>query len=148
METEKTKLLFHVSAEELKKIPGMPVAYWISQHFIDCFSHNLISSIAFSDGQILTGNNDKYLRFLWEVDKNKIYGRVWALHAKGGAFRRWSGNIDSVVRFDPTTIAHYKSNPISRFPKEDILFSRGITWSLVSSRSSSCSSSFQKFHMI
>ena len=129
-------LLFHVSAEDLKKIPGSPIAYWVSKQLKKCYDHDLISSIAFSDGQILTGNNDKYLRLLWEVDKNAILNHNWVLHAKGGEFRRWYGNIDSVVRFDPDTIAHYKKDPISRFPKEDILFRKGVTWSLVSSNPS------------
>lgn len=113
-------------------IPGAPVAYWVSQHFLNCFMNPLISTVAFSDGQILTGNNDRYLRNLWEVSSLDILDRKWALHAKGGEFRRWYGNIDTVVRFDPLTIQHYKKDKIARFPKEEILFRRGITWTLVS----------------
>ena len=123
---------FTARQNDYYKIPGSPIAYWVSKQLMDCYDHPLISSIAFSDGQILTGNNDKYLRLIWEVEREKIENKKWALHAKGGEFRRWYGNIDTVVKFDPATIAHYKKDKISRFPKKEILFRRGITWTLVS----------------
>ena len=115
-----------------QKIPGEPIAYWISNQFVDCYNNELLSKVAFSDGQILTGDNDKYLRLLWEVNARDIESKKWALHAKGGEFRRWYGNIDTVVKFDPITIQHYKRDRIARFPKDEILFRRGITWTLVS----------------
>lgn len=115
-----------------QKIPGEPIAYWISNQFADCYNNELLSKVAFSDGQILTGDNDKYLRLLWEVNARDIESKKWALHAKGGEFRRWYGNIDTVVKFDPITIQHYKRDRIARFPKDKILFRRGITWTLVS----------------
>ena len=115
-----------------QKIPGEPIAYWISEQFANCYDNELLGKVAFSDGQILTGNNDKYLKLLWEVNAHDIESRKWALHAKGGEFRRWYGNIDTVVKFDPITIQHYKRDKIARFPKDEILFRRGITWTLVS----------------
>ena len=117
-------------------IPGKPIGYWLSLKLINCFTNDLISSVAFSDGQILTGNNEKYLRLLWEVERCKIDNKHWALHAKGGEFRRWYGNIDTIVKFDSDTIAHYKADKIARFPKKEILFRRGVTWSLVSTNPS------------
>ena len=115
-----------------QKIPGEPIAYWISEQFANCYDNELLEKVAFSDGQILTGNNDKYLKLLWEVNAHDIEAKKWALHAKGGEFRRWYGNIDTVVKFDPITIQHYKRDKIARFPKDEILFRRGITWTLVS----------------
>ena len=115
-----------------QKIPGEPIAYWISEQFANCYDNELLEKVAFSDGQILTGNNDKYLKLLWEVNAHDIEARKWALHAKGGEFRRWYGNIDTVVKFDPITIQHYKRDKIARFPKDEILFRRGITCTLVS----------------
>ena len=125
---------YEQSADNFSKIPGAPVAYWVSNKFVEAFENPLISSIAFSDGQILTGNNDKYLRLLWEVDNLSIKDRSkWVLHAKGGEQRRWYGNIDTVVSWTEESIDHYKSDNIARFPKENILFRTGITWSLISS---------------
>lgn len=121
-----------IGQSQFRNIPGSPIGYWISENLMNCFTKELIASIAFSDGQILTGNNTRFLRLLWEVEYYKIDNEHWALHAKGGGFRRWYGNIDTVVKFDPNTIAHYKADKIARFPKKSVLFRRGITWSLVS----------------
>ncbi len=123
---------FTAKQENFSKIPSSPVAYWVSENIIKCYDNPTISTVAFSDGQILTGNNDKYLRLLWEVDNNNIKKKFWALHAKGGEYRRWAGNIDTVVKFDTESIRHYKTDKISRFPKREILFRRGVTWTLVS----------------
>lgn len=93
-----------------------------------------IDSIAFSDGQILTGDNEKYIRFIWEVSAPTISKTGnWMFHAKGGDFRRWAGNLNSVVAWDKKSIEHYKKDKIARFPKDEILFRKGITWNLISS---------------
>ena len=34
MTTDKTKNFFRVSAEDFKKIPGCPIAYWMKQGYI------------------------------------------------------------------------------------------------------------------
>ena len=54
------------------------------------------------------------------------------LHAKGGEYRKWSGNLEWVVKWSPGAIEHYKHDKIARFPKEHVLFRKGVTWSLVS----------------
>ena len=54
------------------KIPGSPVAYWVSDRIFDSFCRSKVDSIAFSDGQILTGDNEKYLRMLWEVEATEV----------------------------------------------------------------------------
>lgn len=118
------------------KIPGSPIAYWVSEKIIKLYDGKLVSDYAFSDGQILTGDNDKYIRLIWEVNATSIHKMgFWMLHAKGGEFRRWWGNLDSVVCWKREAILHYKSDKIARFPKENILFQEGITWTLISSNS-------------
>lgn len=115
------------------KIPGSPVAYWVSDRIFDSFCRSKVDSIAFSDGQILTGDNEKYLRMLWEVEATEVRkDGKWMLHAKGGEFRKWAGNLEWVVKWSHDAIEHYKHDKIARFPKEHILFRRGVTWSLVS----------------
>ena len=54
------------------KIPGNPVAYWASENTIRTFDNKLISEYATSNGQNITGNNNKYLRLFWEVDYKNI----------------------------------------------------------------------------
>lgn len=127
---------YYYNADSLNfsKIPGSPIAYWVSDKIFNLFKNKLFEDVSFSDGQILTGDNNKYLRFLWEVNASDI-GRQgkWVLHAKGGEYRRWFGNIDTVLNFSKEAISHYKKDKVARFPKENILFREGITWSLISS---------------
>ena len=118
------------------KIPGSPVAYWVSTAFISAFDNPKIGAYAISDGQTKTGNNDKYLRLLWDVDKHHIgKGRKWVLHAKGGPFRRWYGNIDTVIDWSESARQHYKADHVARIAPEYIWFRKGICWTLISSSS-------------
>ena len=145
MEVQKAKVLkaienpncgwfFETDQHDFTKIPGSPIAYWVSEAIFNAFQTSKVGSVAFSDGQILTGDNNKYLRMIWEVDATQIRkDGNWVLHAKGGEYRKWSGNLEWVVKWSPEAIQHYKSDKIARFPKEHILFRKGVTWSLVSS---------------
>ena len=124
---------YEAQQSNFSKIPGSPVAYWVSDRIFDSFCRSKVDSIAFSDGQILTGDNEKYLRMLWEVEATEVRkDGKWMLHAKGGEFRKWAGNLEWVVKWSHDAIEHYKHDKIARFPKEHILFRRGVTWSLVS----------------
>jgi hypothetical protein len=120
------QIRYEASQTNFNKIPGSPIAYWVSTAIVKTYGNPLISTVAFSDGQILTGDNDKYIRLIWEVEANQINkdGR-WMFHAKGGDFRKWYGNLDSVVAWDKESINHFKKDKIARFPKENILFRKG-----------------------
>lgn len=65
---------FAAKQENFSKIPGMPVAYWVSENFIRAFERGIsIDSISdFTGSQHITANNDKYLRLHWEIDANKV----------------------------------------------------------------------------
>lgn len=144
MEVQKQKVLEAIANKDcgyfyesdqsnFSKIPGSPVAYWVSERIFNSFCHSKVNAIAFSDGQILTGNNETYLRMLWEVEANEIRKNgKWMLHAKGGEYRKWAGNLEWVVKWSPSAIEHYKHDKIARFPKNHVLFRKGVTWSLVS----------------
>lgn len=127
------RYFYETDQSNFSKIPGSPIAYWVSERIFNAFLTNKVDSVAFSDGQILTGDNNKFLRMLWEVDATQVHkdGR-WMLHAKGGEYRKWSGNLEWVVKWSDDAINYYKTDRIARFPKDYILFRKGVTWSLVS----------------
>lgn len=134
LSSENCKYFFEATESNFSKIPGSPIAYWASNAILGIYNNDLLSTIAFSDGQLLTGDNEKYIRLIWEVNSNSIgKNGNWMFHAKGGDFRKWYGNLDSVVAWDEVSIEHYKKDKIARFPKENILFREGITWNLISS---------------
>lgn len=123
-----------VSADNFAKIPGSPVAYWVSSNFLKAFDNEKIGKYAISDGQTKTGDNDKYLRLLWEVPVAEIgKGKHWVLHAKGGAFRRWYGNIDTLIDWSNSAREHYRADRVARIAPEYIWFRKGICWTLISS---------------
>lgn len=115
-------------------IPGHPVAYWVSNKFAAIFDRKTIGEYAISDGQTKTGNNDKYLRNIWEVDANKVgtTGYKWVKHVKGGPFRKWYGNIDTVIDWSLQARNHYKTDHVARITPEYLWFRKGLSWTLIS----------------
>lgn len=125
---------YTANQDNFAKIPGSPVAYWVSNNFLKAFDNEKIGKYTISDGQTKTGNNDKYLRLLWEVPVSEIgKGKHWVLHAKGGAFRRWYGNIDTLIDWSDSAREHYRTDHVARIAPEYIWFRKGICWTLISS---------------
>ena len=125
---------YEADQSNFSKIPGNSVAYWVSKAVFLAFDHEKIGKYAISDGQTKTGNNDKYLRQIWEVDRTKTgRGNKWVLHAKGGAYRRWYGNVDTLIDWSNEARAHYRSDRVARIAPEYIWFRKGICWTLISS---------------
>ena len=125
---------YTANQDNFAKIPGSPVAYWVSNNFLKAFDNEKIGKYTISDGQTKTGNNDKYLRLLWEVPVSEIgKGKHWVLHAKGGAFRRWYGNIDTLIDWSDSAREHCRTDHVARIAPEYIWFRKGICWTLISS---------------
>lgn len=90
-----------------------------------------------------TGNNDRYLRFWYEVNINKIgYGLKnaeecmensikWVPCNKGGTSRKWYGNNWYVVDWEKNG-ADMKSLKGSVIRNEQFYFKEGLTWSTLS----------------
>ena len=145
MEVQKQKVLdaladktcgyfYEADQSNFSKIPGSPVAYWVSNVVFNAFDNKKIGEYAVSDGQTKTGNNDKYLRMLWEIPVAEVgKGKHWVLHAKGGSFRRWYGNIDTLIDWSNSAREHYRKDHVARIAPEYIWFRNGICWTLISS---------------
>lgn len=125
---------FETSVKHFFNIPGMPLAYWVSDKFVEAFLNEQIAQYAISDGQTKTGDNGKYLRLLWEVSSEKIgKEKKWALIAKGGNFRRWAGNIDTVIDWSQGARNHYRADHVARIAPEYIWFRKGVCWNHITS---------------
>jgi len=120
------------SATDFKKIPGSPFAYWASERIKDAFNRPKIESLTISDGQTKTGDNDKYLRCLWEVNASSIgVDNKWVKHPKGGGFRRWYGNVDNLIDWSETARKHYRSDRVARILPEYLWWKKGFCWTLI-----------------
>lgn len=132
----------HVSQQNFEKIPGCPIGYWVSVQIVDLFQNKLINQYAISNGQNITGDNNRFLRYFWEVSKRNVSQTHWALCARGGGFRRFYGNVDNVILWTNEAQLHYKKDKICRIISEDLRFKEGITWSYICSGNPS----FRKLH--
>ena len=129
------KNFFRASAEDFKKIPGSPVAYWVSNAFSATFSaFPRIAELTISDGQTKTGDNDKYLRLIWEVSASLVgKEHKWVKHPKGGCFRRWYGNLDTVIDWSEKARTHYRTDRVARILPDYLWWRRGFCWTLITS---------------
>lgn len=116
------------------EIPSAEFVFWLPDDLVKAFNQDTIGKHAISDGQTKTGNNDKYLRMLWEVDNHIVgKGNKWVPHAKGGVFRRWYGNIDTLIDWSEKARKHYREDHVARIAPEYIWFREGICWNLITS---------------
>ncbi len=136
---------FEAAQDEFKKIPGSPVAYWVSSRVREAFEKcSPLETYAPVRQGMATGDNDRFLRAWFEVEtdksdyhcKNKenafASGARWFPYNKGGAYRKWHGNNDFVVRFDEVSYRILKSVG-NRCPSENYYFLPAITWTFISS---------------
>lgn len=124
----------HVLQQNFKKIPGSPIGYWVSEKIQRIFRQDNVAQHAYSDGKNVTGDNNRFLRFFWEVECVRVgKGKKWMLQAKGGEARKWYGNVLNVIAWSPEDISFYHKNKISRVIKEYLWYKEGITWSKICS---------------
>ena len=126
--------------ENFSKIPGSPVAYWVSENFIGTFLRGIsIDSISkYTGSQNITANNEKYLRYIWEVVNTEVSTNThWAVYIKGGTYRKWYGNIELVVDWSDSAREFYKNNPTSNLLGKPYRFREGITYTELTSGTNS-----------
>jgi hypothetical protein len=115
-------------------IAGCPIAYWLSPKLRACFAHDTFGDHMLSEGAVKTGNNERFIRFAWEVERKTIGPKAnWRRHPKGGTFRRWYGNLECVVDWSDSARRHYREDFIARIPTDEIWDIEGVTWTAVSS---------------
>lgn len=134
-----------VSSTNFSKIPGSPVAYWVSEKIFDCFANfEKIDDVANPRQGLATGNNEKFLRLWYEVSNKDIKfdavslddffetNRKYIPYNKGGSFRKWFANMEFIIRFDRK---HYGilGTVGNHLPSRDFYFKESITWSKVTS---------------
>jgi hypothetical protein len=125
---------YRIKTKQFSEIPGLPIAYWTSNDLRAIFKNKTLYEYSISDGQNVTGNNEKYVRFFWEVNKDQIgRDKKWVFYAKGGGFRKWAGNLDHVVDWSSEAREHYRKDPICRIIPEYLWYKKGITWGLITS---------------
>ena len=134
----------YVKQSNFAKIPGAPVAYWVSEKVIQAFTHTKIDEMASTNNGFTTGDNNRFLRFWTEVDYRKIdfsnesvaalpksVGK-WFPYNKGGDFRKWYGNNEYLINYgnDGEEIKAY-GHLVPRSLKYQ--FRESVTWNKITS---------------
>lgn len=142
------KLKFMASAEDFGKIPGSPIAYWISERLRFAFSTgNLIGDIAAPRQGLASSDNNRFLRNWQEVSLKRVCFNAksheeakqskarWFPYNKGGTFRKWYGNNDFFVNWenDGEEILEFAASlygsPTRTIKNIQHYFRESITWS-------------------
>lgn len=143
---------FIVNQENFAKIPGGPMAYWLSNTMFEIFeSSKILADVAKPRQGLATSDNERFLRLWYEVDYNKIgfgikniednrkFEYKWFPCTKGGSFRRWYGNNDYIVNWenDGEEIKDYAAQLYRNYTRTikniPFYFKKGLTWSTISS---------------
>ena len=128
---------FSARQDNFEKIPGAPVAYWVSEKVYTLFRKETVSKYGDAVEGIKTGDNERFLRLWFEVDNEKV-GKTdnkfvkWFFTTKGGCFRKWYGNIEYVMNWENEGIElnQYKG---SSFYKKKYISEYGVTWTYLTS---------------
>lgn len=143
------KKYLHVAYKEnFSKIPGSPIAYWVSETIINVFSKGTsLNEISNTRQGMIPGNTEAFVRLWYEVDIKKVgfdhksssdillYKKKWFPYNKGGEFRRWYGNIEHLINMEDNghDIKHSGLNNNYRLRNPELYFKEAVTWSKISS---------------
>ncbi|EFC0394220.1 BREX-1 system adenine-specific DNA-methyltransferase PglX [Escherichia coli] len=142
----KNKRLKTASANDFRKIPGAPIAYWISEKFKNIFSSSEpLGSVADVKHGLSTGKNDAVVRLWSEISypsfnqhcinrEDALSGNYkWFPYNKGGDYRKWYGNCEYVLRYDQYGNDLMQTFSGHRHDGKSHYFKEGVTWTFISS---------------
>ena len=131
-----------VSSDNFAKIPGAPVAYWVSENDLLSFDRSsLLSDISNPKQGLITGNVNKFVRKWFEINDCKFSiksGCKWYPYCNGGNYRKWYGNNEDVVDWfdDGREVKNFfdeNGKLRSRPQNQQFYFQEGGTWTAISS---------------
>lgn len=133
------QLYYVANQQNFEKIPGCPIGYWVNKPEI--FDNDSVSKRGFfSGGRNKTHDNNKYVRFFWEVS---IKSDRWAKYSNAGGLRKYFGIEWEVVDWSEEAKKNYDCH--GGLLNSDYWNKEGITWNLVSSHSAAFSIKHQEF---
>lgn len=122
--------VYTLPQSKLKGIKSYPFIYWISDEFREKFGSEALNDVIYIRQGGATGNNERTLRFFWEIDYNNISEDVeikkdYVFYPKGGPYNKWYGNNWVVIAYNNPTMYEYLSTHGNRLPSESF-YLRGV----------------------
>ena len=144
---------FQAKQKDFEKIPGSPIAYWVSDKVREIFEKNQkLSEVTNPRKGLVTGNNEFFTKIWTEINFNKVginiltreegikSNKKWFPYNKGGEFRKWYGNHEYLVNWENdgykmrNTTHPSGDRPISSNYNLEYIFKPLISWSAISTR--------------
>lgn len=140
----------NIPQTNFSKIPGSPIAYWVSEKALSVFDEKQIIKESGDTRQgMATSDNKRFLRLWFEVAINnigfgiknrcesKISNDRWFPYNKGGSCRKWYGNQEYIVDWenDGERIISYAASlygsPTRTVKSMSEYFKPSLSWSKV-----------------
>jgi hypothetical protein len=135
---------YTIDQSKLKIIDGWPFIYWISDGFREKFKELSLEKVADIRAGIQTSNNNRFLRFWWEVNKNNIINnkntdrndKRWAIYSKGGPYNKWDGNLWCIIDWenDGSYLQTYLHSVGQDLHAQKYYFTEGVSYSASGSK--------------
>lgn len=131
---------YRANAEVFKKIPGSPIAYWVSKKLIDLYTNMSLREAGYKiKNGVQTSDDDLFRRFFWEVSIDNIGKDLrWLLIDKAGRYRKWYLGCTYVLDWenDGSRIKNFRDSSgklRSRPQNTDFFYKSGVSWGMVGS---------------
>ena len=140
-----SKYTYKSSSFNYYRMPQKKISYWASENVYKIFEKkNKFKEIAEAKSGIMTGDDAKFIRNWYEVDYEKIYfsginaeslsNGKWFPLTRGGQYRKWYGNIGSVVNLENGGYEIKNNGKNYRLRDNSLYFRSGITWTMITTK--------------
>jgi type II restriction/modification system DNA methylase subunit YeeA len=143
---------FVVNQEDFKRIPGNPIAYWVSDKVREVFAKGTpLGEISAPRQGMASSDDGRFVRMWFEINSHRMRLNIasheealtskakWFPYNKGGEFRKWYGNNEHVVNWenDGEEVLGYAAklygSPTRTIKNISQYFKSGVTWTAISS---------------
>ncbi|MDO4569483.1 MAG: BREX-1 system adenine-specific DNA-methyltransferase PglX [Planctomycetia bacterium] len=137
---------FESPQDNFSKIPGAPIAYWVSIPMVNTFSLGTVQTYGTTRKGMFTGNNDIWLKYWFEISREKFL-HDFKPYNKGGSYRKWYGNNEYVVNWGENGFG-IKEYSGSGNINDTFYFKKCVTWSLITTGKTSFRYIDDEYHVM
>lgn len=134
---------YYAEQDNYSKIPGSPVAYWVSGIINKTFENPKIGDLFPALHGFLSGHDDG-VTFMWyevartdlDLNSNKFdatgeNNSKYVPLTRGGEFKKWYGNYFLVTRIDKWAMKYLAPYPKFTLQNKEYYFREGCSWPLI-----------------
>ncbi|MGB4313241.1 MAG: BREX-1 system adenine-specific DNA-methyltransferase PglX, partial [Natronincolaceae bacterium] len=132
---------YETEQDNFEKIPGMPIAYWISSRLSETFLKHSLARHATCKSGIMTGADNLFTKYWFEppnsnINFNCLNSKMYSGSSEkwfpinSGGFRKWYGNLEIIVNIQNHGHDIRNKKGINyRLRDEQFYFREGAVWS-------------------